>query len=66
MDYHNGNFLQCCDKCSSIVIPSREENKDTTNTCLTIFFMSKQMYHVVHLMSDVHTNNAQHIRFLTQ
>ena len=30
--------LRCCDKCPSIVLPSQEENKDTTNTCPTIRF----------------------------
>ena len=30
--------LHCCYKCPSIVIPSHEENKDTTKKCLTIIF----------------------------
>ena len=30
--------LRCCDKCSSIVLPSQEANKYTTNTCLKIRF----------------------------
>ena len=30
--------LRCCDKCPSIVIPSKEENRDTPNTCTTIRF----------------------------
>ena len=36
--------LYCCDKWPSIVIPSHEANKDTTNTCLTIIF---HVYHNV-------------------
>ena len=31
-------MLRCCDKGSIIVLPSREANKDTTNTFTTIIF----------------------------
>ena len=40
---HNGLLhwkcvLRCCDKCTRIVLPSQEANKDTTKTCPTIRF----------------------------
>ena len=35
---HFKYVLHCCDKHQSIVLPSQEEIKDITNTCLTIRF----------------------------
>ena len=35
---HWKHVLRCCDKFPSIVLPSQEENKDTTNTCQTMIF----------------------------
>ena len=36
-----------CDTCSSIVLPSQEENKDITNMCPTILFFLTIMFHVL-------------------
>ena len=51
--------LHWCDKYPIIAIPIKEETMDTTNTCLTIFFMSRETYHAVTFMEDFHTNNEQ-------
>ena len=52
--------LYFCEKFPNAGIVIQEANIDTTNTYTTIMFMSKETYHVVNFMAEVHTNNEQH------
>ena len=63
---HWKGVLRCFEKCPSILIPSQEENKDTTNMFTTIFFHVYRNYHVVLCMVDVHMKITQHVLCVTQ
>ena len=53
---HQKFLLRCCDNWPSIILPSQEVNKDTTNMCLTIWFY---IYHNV-LRCTVHGRHTYH------